>query len=238
MSPVDRGPVRLVSDGLYTRSYSAGLGLWLSQVGFEQMALGEQQYGYAYNNPVLYFDPSGRRPTNDPAAIEPPSPPFHKHRYTNPNSPPDCSKVSSNLVGGRPCDKQLVPIWITCYTGGSRGHNVAQYCNPGDTVDPVTRSHSYKKCQHCSTYGEFCDCQGEHLGTPLFPELGQTVCLLDPDNPGLSIDITINDCGCGQKVANKPNPDNWIDVQCDSPKFPGNHWECYCPRACYPVRPR
>ena len=34
MSPVDRGPVRLVSDGLYTRSYSAGLGLWLSQVGF------------------------------------------------------------------------------------------------------------------------------------------------------------------------------------------------------------
>ena len=51
-----------VSGGPYNRSYSAGLGLWLSQVGFEQLALGEQPYGYANNSPITITDPSGLFP--------------------------------------------------------------------------------------------------------------------------------------------------------------------------------
>jgi len=40
----------------------AGVGLFLSRVGFEQQMEGEHSYGYANNNPVTYFDPTGNRP--------------------------------------------------------------------------------------------------------------------------------------------------------------------------------
>jgi len=67
-----------VSGGPYSRSYSAGLGLWLSQVGFEQQELGEKPYGYAFNNPVTFVDPEGLFPCSPLAPVVPapiPAPP-------------------------------------------------------------------------------------------------------------------------------------------------------------------
>ena len=67
-----------VSGGPHTRNYSAGLGLWLSQVGFEQQELGEKPYGYALNNPVTFVDPEGLFPCSPLAPAVPapiPAPP-------------------------------------------------------------------------------------------------------------------------------------------------------------------
>jgi hypothetical protein len=44
------------------RNYMAGVGLWLSRVGWEQEMDGESAYGYCMNNPVNYIDPSGNQP--------------------------------------------------------------------------------------------------------------------------------------------------------------------------------
>ena len=45
------------------RRYMAGLGRWLSQVGFEEQFIGEHPYSYALNNPVTLIDPDGRKPS-------------------------------------------------------------------------------------------------------------------------------------------------------------------------------
>lgn len=44
------------------RNYMAGVGLWISRVGFEQQLDGEPPYGYAFNNPVTHSDPFGMAP--------------------------------------------------------------------------------------------------------------------------------------------------------------------------------
>ncbi len=44
------------------RNYMGRVGLWLSQVGWEQQIAGEHAYGYGYNDPVTQVDPSGRMP--------------------------------------------------------------------------------------------------------------------------------------------------------------------------------
>ena len=55
-----------IDESSTTRSYMAGLGRWISRVGFEEQALGEYPYGYAMNNPVNYIDPGGNSPCLQP----------------------------------------------------------------------------------------------------------------------------------------------------------------------------
>ena len=65
------------------RNYMAGLGRWISQVGFEQQMAGESAYGYANNNPVNFTDPTGLSPCplggDDPCAKFPAEPGFWDH---------------------------------------------------------------------------------------------------------------------------------------------------------------
>jgi len=55
-------PRQPVNELPFGRNYMAGLGLWLSRVGWEQQMAGEHPYGYANNNPTAVFDPSGLSP--------------------------------------------------------------------------------------------------------------------------------------------------------------------------------
>ena len=69
-------PQRAVAAPVPVRNYMAGLGRWISQVGFEQQAMGEQPYSYAFNNPVTNIDPAGLFPClpggDDPCSKYPP----------------------------------------------------------------------------------------------------------------------------------------------------------------------
>ncbi len=56
-------PSESISPG---RNYMGRVGLWLSQVGFDERASGEHVYGYANNNPGSYSDPSGMLPCPEP----------------------------------------------------------------------------------------------------------------------------------------------------------------------------
>ena len=66
-------PYGYIANGLYyaempdlinawNRWPQASVGQFLSRVGFEQQQAGEHPYGYAYNNPILFNDPSGNNP--------------------------------------------------------------------------------------------------------------------------------------------------------------------------------
>ena len=44
------------------RNYMGRVGLWLSQVGWEQQSAGEAAYGYVSNNPCMLVDPYGNEP--------------------------------------------------------------------------------------------------------------------------------------------------------------------------------
>ena len=70
--------------------------------------------------------------------------------------------------------------------------------------------------------GEMCIEYHKMLGKPVFPR-------------GSCVDVkgfgqrTINDCGCGQEMQNKPNPDNWLDIGNGCPSGWKNQWACVCP---------
>ena len=126
----------------------------------------------------------------------------------NRNNPPQCTA---------PC----VPVWYTCDTS-SPGKHAAVYCLP-DAKAP-------KNNKGAKTMAEFCKCNGHELGKQVFPQ-GSEICI-----QGIHGNVTrkIDDCGCGQKVENKPNPDNWIDYQ-TAPGGCGDFkdtWRCTCPGKC------
>lgn len=79
------------------RNYMAGVGLFLSRVGFEQQMAGEHPYGYANNNPVMYNDPLGTKP-----------------RFIGQNGP-DC-KERANVEAGLKiaCDAIRSPAGQSC----------------------------------------------------------------------------------------------------------------------------
>ncbi len=56
-------PSEAISPG---RNYMGRVGLWLSQVGWEQEMAGESAYGYANNNPNMFVDPNGMAPVFGP----------------------------------------------------------------------------------------------------------------------------------------------------------------------------
>lgn len=125
---------------------------------------------------------------------------------TNRRKPPDRSK----------CGPGCLAVYLTCnpnHTG-----RTAVYCKPTDTcVD----THGKPIC--CA---KLCNQQGEPLGPPVFPR-GTCVCI-----HGIHGKQTrcINDCGCGQKAGNKPQADNWMDIEiggsCSRFK---DGWRCVCP---------
>ncbi len=59
-------PRRVLEADGGNRNYMAGIGLFLSRVGWGQQMAGEHPYGYARNNPVSYVDPRGADPEYGP----------------------------------------------------------------------------------------------------------------------------------------------------------------------------
>lgn len=77
------GYYRDMPELMYVRAriLEAMFGRWLSRVGWEQQMAGEHPYGYAFNNPSTYTDPSGLDPVGwDPGRPEQPNLPCKSMR--------------------------------------------------------------------------------------------------------------------------------------------------------------
>jgi RHS repeat-associated protein len=165
------------------RHYLPGVGVWISRVGFEEQWEGEHPYGYVENNPITNTDPTGE--SNKPTA-------------------PTCTTGT--------------PVYVTCYSGTS-SKDTAVYCQPANICGTCSRKdkkHKGKKHKYgpnCESFCKHCVSAPSTLGTPVFSR-GTPICIVNADGtaPPFMSERTINDCGCGQGDANKPDPDNWIDV--------------------------
>ena len=205
------------------RSYGPGLARFLSQARLAEQLGGEHPYGYAMNNPISYVDPGG----NQPQKPGQPNPPIGQDRH----KPPDCTKI------GITCK----PVWFTC-NPNKKGKKLAVYCKSDDGCTNQIYVIGSGKDQHrvpkgtpgarlitCTQpCGDVCKEYGRTLGDPVF-ERGSTVCIHGEHG---NKSRTIDDCGCGQKQANKPQPDNWMDYEGEDCSGFKDGWRCVCPGPC------
>lgn len=153
---------------------------------------------------------------------------LYAYAGNNPLNKVDPSGLAALDVGNRQtpinCAPNCKPVWFTCDTS-SPGKTLATYCKKTD------KPANTPKCKNCANMDECCQQYGKQLGTPA-ANRGDTVCIIGLHGP---LTRTVDDCGCGQTVANKPNPDNWMDFQEASCKGFQDGWRCVCPGPCPPA---
>jgi hypothetical protein len=178
----------------------------------------------------------GRKAPKPKKPKPPPWPVLNPPTDKNRQMPPDCTAEGTGCKA----------VWFTC-NPNKIGKRLAVYCLPDDNcinqiyvIGKGKKRHRVKKgtpgshlvdcVQPCS---EVCDEYGGSLGTPVF-ERGSKVCI-----HGSRSDITrkIDDCGCGQRIENKPSPDDWMDWEGPDCKGVDDGWRCVCPGPCLP-KPR
>gem|GEM_PF-4742887 len=215
-------------DRVYVRAryYDVAAGRWLSGAPLTDQRGDWNLYRYAGNAAGLMVDPSGNAPT----AVTP----ISKYlAMADAGAASSSSCECNNPSCGVPpslsasCISPCKTVCITCYSGCTG--DLAVYQNPNSPVD-IPKSSIPKKCRCKKTYGALCKCQGESLGTPVFP-FGSTVCVQGHNG---NQTYSINSMGCGQQVVNKPSPDNWLDLCMSATACSNwtNSWYCVCPNAC------
>ena len=123
---------------------------------------------------------------------------------SNRHQPPNCTKY------GNACKA----VYFTCYK--SARHRLAVYCAPDDKCS------CKGKTVKCKT---LCKEEGAKLGSPAFPQRSW-VCIIGHNGTFCK---EINDCGCGQIIRNKPDPDNWMDWGASDCSTFEDGWRCVCP---------
>jgi RHS repeat-associated protein len=181
------------------RWYDPLTGIWLSEdpIGFDGGDW-SSLYRYVGNKPLMDDDPNGKSPAYSPSCSPPDTLDWPWWLPVPISDIPTPTGAHGNKAGSPGCWGGGKSVYITRYPGTAT-KNTAVYCLP------------YQDCgEPC---GELCKKQGEKLGTPVVP-YGSHVLITKPDGsaPPFRASRTVNDCGCGQKVKNKPDPDNWMDI--------------------------